>query len=247
MRENTQKLLIWLFPLTEEEELAITYDELSWLLPELTPGGRRSLIHHLAEKRLVRTDVSSGQTLISSTTHGVEAVRREFPVFRQQDGVDSGWSMLVFIQAPKSDPHFRYLRNLLLDNQAIALRRGVYLYPGELPSKILDVCRELYVGAVNVFQIDKWVFGDEKMMLDEQTMLSDMSQIYSGISKEINQLLIDLKDKKRLTRKEREHIFSVFARLYENLQRDFGLLPTYQPQSPGGAELLSRLRSLLPR
>lgn len=245
MKLNTQKLLVWLYAPEVEKRRLIDYQELKLLLPDMTNGGRRSLIHYLTQKLLVRTERMRELTYISLTSHGINALVAQFPAFdvaRQQ--WQGEWSVLVFRSGPKGDPHFRYLRQLLLDNHALSLSRGVYLYPGELSSRVIDVCKKMYVGAVIVFTTHQWTFGDERRIINQHYLLSDLVEIYSGVSKEINQLLELKSNQKRLTKKSRLEIYSVFNRFFNVLNTDPGFLHYYYPQTPSALMLLNQLHSI---
>lgn len=249
MKDNTKKLLTWLYRPQDKDaaQLATTidYDQLRFLLPDMTPGGRRSLVHYLSQQHLIRAERLSHQTQLSLTSHGEQALAAQFPVFsRARYDWPGQWSALIFLQAPNSDRHFRYLRALLLNHHAFHLRRGVYLHPGEFPPKILNTCQELYVGHVVIVSWQQWQFGDERSLISHHYMLSDLSEVYSGISREINQLLSEKKQQKGLTHKFYRQIFSVFDRLFSILPQDAGLLTHYYPQSPHAAQLLTQLQAL---
>ena len=245
MKQNTQKLLTWLYTPAGEKLYTATHQQLELLLPDMTTGGRRSLVHYLAQKYLLRTQTVGEQTVINLTSHGKDALEAQFPVFSPALQTWQGqWSALIFLHGPKGDPHFRYLRQLLLDNHAFAFTRGVYLYPGEFPSQIINLCKEMYVGAVTVMGVSQWFFGDERLAIDEHYMLSDIVEIYSGISNEINQLLEQKNEQKRLTKKARLQIYSVFDRFFNILGTDPGFLHHYYPQLQTAMQLLTQLRSM---
>lgn len=245
MKLNTQKLLTWLYLPENEQRRLTTYEELELLLPEMTGGGRRSLVHYLTQKLLIRTERIGDQTRISLTPHGIDALIAQFPAFNETLQQWQGeWSVLIFRGGPKGDPHFRYLRQLLLDNHAFSLSRGVYLYPGEFPSQVINVCKEMYVGAVVIVSTHQWMFGDERRIIDQHYLLSDLSEVYSGISKEINQLLELKNNQKRLTKKARLQIYSVFSRLFNVLSTDPGFLHHYYPHVPTVLTLLKQLHSI---
>jgi DNA-binding transcriptional regulator PaaX len=245
MKTNTQKLLTWLYSSVADQPRTIGYQQLELILPDMTAGGRRSLVHYLTKKLLVRTERIGDQVYISLTPHGADALVAQFPVFNEAWQQWQGeWSVLIFRSGPKGDPHFRYLRQLLLDNHAFSLSRGVYLYPGDLPSQIINVCKDMYVGAVVVVTAQQWVFGDERNIINQQYLLLDLIEVYSGISKEINQLLELKNNKKRLTKKARLQVYSVFDRLFNVLSQDPGFLTYYYPQTSSALVMLSQLHSM---
>jgi DNA-binding transcriptional regulator PaaX len=246
MKTNTKKLLTWLYSTAEQTAYVTDYSQLELILPDMTEGGRRSLVHYLSQKHLIRSERLGEKTSISLTSHGMDALTVQFPVFspalQQWDGK---WSALVFLNGPKGDLHFRYLRQLLLDQHAFCLTRGMYLYPGEFPSQITNVCKDMYVGAVMMIKIEEWRFGDERELINQHYMLSDLVEIFSGISSEINQLLRVKKEQKRLTKKSRSLIFSVFDRLFNVLSQDPGFIHHYYPDVPSVRDLLAQLHSIM--
>jgi len=245
MKQNTQKLLVWLYSPKGQPRRDLDYQQLEHILPEMSSGGRRSLIHFLTQKLLIRTHRLNGHTTINITSHGVDALEAQFPVFsKAMQSWQGEWSMLIFLKGPKGDPNFRYLRQLLLDQHAFSLTRGVYLYPGELPSQVSNLYKEMYVGAVTVVKVHQWAFGDERAAVDEHYMLSDIAEILSGISSEINQLLSVKKEQKRLTKKLGLQIYSVFDRLFNAIGTDPGFLHHYYPQLPTPIQLLDSLHSM---
>ena len=245
MKQNTQKLLTWLYSPLGEQSHSINYQQLELILPDMTAGGRRSLVHYLTQKLLIRTERINDQVYISLTPHGVDALVAQFPVFNQAWQQWQGeWSVLIFQSGPQGDPHFRYLRQLLLDNHAFSLSRGVYLYPREFPSQVMSVCKEMYVGSVIVVAASEWLFGDERSIVNHQYLLLDLVEIYSGISKEINQLLEVKNNQKRLTKKSRLQIYSVFDRLFNILGQDPGFLRYYYPDTSDVQVMLGELHSM---
>ena len=246
MKLNTQRLLAWLYSPKKEQRRLTTYTELELLLPDMTGGGRRSLVHYLTQKLLIRTERIGDQTQISLTPHGIDALVAQFPAFNEIYQQWQGeWSVLIFRIGPKGDPHFRYLRQLLLDNHAFSLSRGVYLYPGELPEQVINVCKKMYVGSVTIVATHQWSFGDERQIINQQYLLSDLVEVYSGISKEINQLLELKNNQKRLTKKSRLQIYSVFNRLFNILNQDPGFLHYYYPHVSTAPTLLEQLHSII--
>ncbi len=247
MKENTQKLLVWLY--RSSESGLVGYEQLSLLFPDYTAGGRRSLIHYLQEQHLLKTDRHGQKTGFSLTTHGREAVESLFPALseRYRETINSGlnWYAIIFLQAPKGDQHFRYLRRQLVDNHSLALSRGVYLYPGPLPGWLQADLHNRYIGAVQVLTVKKWQFGDEQATVDSYYKLSDLVEILSGLSSEIEKLLMIKSEQNSLTNKNKQQLFSVFDRLFEVIKDDPGFSDYYFPQTPSSFSLLKRLQGII--
>ncbi len=252
MKDNTQKLLVWLYQSEDNGEAGeaekarlVGYDQLELLFPDYTPGGRRSLIYYLQQKHLLKTERQGRKSGFSLTTHGREAVEALFPALSERFRGQLQWQAVIFIEAPRGDQHFRYLREQLLAKQAICLSRGVYLYPGPLPASLQAELRSLYVGAVQVLKIEQWEFGDEQAIVEEHYKLSDVVEILSGLSSEVEELLTNKKEQNSLTNKNKQQLFTVFDRLFEVLKNDAGLSSYYYPQTPTARKLLSDLQGLI--
>lgn len=246
MKANTQRLLTWLYFTDEAVPVTASYQQIEQVLPAMSAGGRRSLIHYLTKKLLIRTERIAGQSLISLTSHGQSALEAYFPALdRQRQQWQGEWSVVIFKSGPKGDPHFRYLRQLLLDNHAFNVSRGVYLYPGTLPPQVIDDCQKIYIGAVLILSSQKWIFGDEQTTVNDNYSLLDLVEVYSGISTEINQLLTMKSNQKGLIEKSTQKIYSVFDRFFNILANDPGFLHHYYPHVPTAPQLLQQLHLVL--
>ena len=95
------------------------------------------------------------------------AIDISIPAFSPQRREWQGdWQGIFFLQAPKQDKNFRFLRRLLIGAFAVPISRGIFFYPGNLPEKITFELNSSYVGAVTVVQFKKWSFGDERQLRD---------------------------------------------------------------------------------
>ncbi|MEA2056499.1 MAG: hypothetical protein U9O78_02150, partial [Patescibacteria group bacterium] len=69
--------------------------------------------------------------------------------------------------------------------------------------------------------------------------------VYSGISTEIERLIIKNHSDNSLSDKHKKQIFSIFNRLYPILGSDLGIISRYFPQVKNGAKLLNQLKKAL--
>ncbi|MEA2056740.1 MAG: hypothetical protein U9O78_03490, partial [Patescibacteria group bacterium] len=215
MKDTSKRLLLWIYPIDGSEKRNIPVLHLKWLLNDLTQSGRRSLVRLLEKKQLIFTDSIFDESRLSISSYGKSYLEAEFPVLRRIDDEWTGtWSVVVFMSAPKQDPRFRYLRTQLIKHNVFSLKRGVYLYPGDLPAEIFSILKEMYRSAVTVFQTDRWIFGDEQMVIGQAIDLRDRADVYSGISTEIERLIIKNHSDNSLSDKHKKQIFSIFNRLY---------------------------------
>lgn len=243
MRTTSKKLLLWLYH--PHQQRVGHWQDVPWLLPELTAGGRRSLIAHLQNQHYLVVENVVGETTLRLTDHGQRSVEAEFPalspVLQQWDGV---WAMMAFLNAPTTDLRFRNLRKLLMEQGAGQLTRGVYLYPGEFPQALLDVCGQLYRGHIVITSVNGWQFGDERSIVNDIFLLSDALETYSGISREIKQLLDNKKINSELNHSQKQHLFTVFNRFATHLSTDLGIATYYFPQVSSPLNLLTDLQAL---
>jgi DNA-binding transcriptional regulator PaaX len=245
MKQTTKKILLWLYETAEVEDRQVAVDDLRLILPEITNSGFRSLLNLLKKQQLISQEEKEDKNQLRLTSYGRGSLEAEFPVFSPVMNDWSGqWSLVLFSNAPKSDKQFRYLRKFLVDRQCGQLARGVYVYPGVLPSDVKTLLLKLYIGSVTVVSIDQWLFGDEQSIISGIYSLSDLKNSYSGISTEIHQLLKQKSTKKSIEDRDKQAVCLVFDRLVNSLHSDLGLLPHYYPDSKSGDQLLSQLQTL---
>lgn len=235
--------MLWLYPTVEG--WTGRAEDLPWLLPEITPGGRRSLVAHLQSEQYLVVENVMGESSVRLTDHGLRTLEAEIPALsaslQRWDGV---WAMLIFLTTPKADPRFRNLRKLLVEQGAGQLSRGVYLYPGEFPPPIQTLCQQLYRGNVVISSVNGWQFGDERSLMNELFLLSDAAEIYSGISSQTKELLGSNFSHSQLNHSPKVQLFTVFDRLANQLNHDLGLVNYYFPQVPKPLNLLADLHNL---
>jgi DNA-binding transcriptional regulator PaaX len=245
MKQTTKKILLWLHSAEESNERVASVEELRLLLPELKNSGFRSLLNLLKKQQLISQEDTTFKGGYRLTSYGKSSLEAEFPVFSNlMSQWSGGWTTIVFLNAPKSDKQFRYLRKFLINNHCGQLSRGVYLYPGQLATEIEKLLLRMYVGSVLVTGIGGWLFGDERSVVVETFNLSDIKNGYSGISKETYQLLKQKNKQKGSDGRDKQEIYLVFDRLVSLLSTDLGLFQHYFPDDKSGVQLLAELQSL---
>lgn len=238
---TSAKILVWLWGLQQIGSRAGSLEDLDWLVPSLTLSGRRSLLTQLKQKKYITIDSVDQTKELFLTTHGAAALTAHFPALSASlDNWQGEWAILVFQQSPKSDPQFRYLRQLLLEARAGQLSRGVYLYPKALPDQI-EHQLSFYIGSVVVLSVAGWQLGDERSVIVPLFQLSDVISGLSGISREVDSLLSSRIDKKRTIIQQREVFHAVYDRLLSVLQFDLGLHKRYFSQVITVKELVLKL------
>jgi len=244
MKENAQRLLSWLYPPAKTTRW-LPVLELRLVAPQLTEGGLRSTLGYLQTQQRLVLERVDGQLSASITTHGMKALEEQLPAFSPKQRQWQGdWQAVVFLAAPAGDKHFRFLRRVLVQTSAIPLTRGVYLYPGELPAKVIFELQNSYIGSVVVVEFNQWTFGDQREVIGSALALGDLQDTYSSISKEIDSLLALETGLISFTDQQKMQFSSIFDRLFSSLQGDFGIQQAFFPQVESGVDLLFKLQSL---
>lgn len=244
MKQNAQRMLSWLYP-PEKTSRWISTAELRLVAPDLTRGGLQSILGYLQSRKRIVLERIAGEQSASITTHGMRALEEQLPALslkkRQWKG---NWQGVFFLEAPRGDKNFRFLRRILTNVYAIPLARGMYLYPGELPEKVIFELRSTYVGSVLVVEFSEWVFGDEQEIIGSALQLGDLQDSYSSISREIDSLLSLDESLISFTDQRKVQFSSIFSRLYHNLENDFGVQKAYFPQVDSGVDLLFNFQKI---
>ena len=245
MKQNSKKILLFLYP-SVEEPVWFSFSELHKLLPQLSLSGLQSSLFLLDKKDFLRIDKTAIDFKYSLSSYGRSYLEDLFPVLMSTNEKWQGdWSLLIFLQAPKTDKNFRYLRSYLTQNKAIGLTRAVYLFPGTITDKINSDLQRSYKNAVLVLKISQWLFGDDFKVIGQKAELNDLFELYSSISKELDRL-IRIKDlNKTFTEQEKQTFFSVLNRFLGVLDADEALLSFYFPEVEGAKKLLNKFQNLL--
>ncbi len=251
MKITSKKLLLWLYPTqldfgTRYRGRRVSYAQVPVILPELSEDGRQSLVRLLEKNRLLHTDQLTGELNLTLSSYGKSQLEALFPLLKRElDPWQGDWQMILFLEPPQSDPSFRYLRSLLLKELCFALKRGVYLFPGQVTERVTDILNKTYRDSVVVIKYDTWSFGDELKIIGQKANLHSMADIYSGISTELKKLLTKRLSCKTLTNQQKKAIYSVYDRLFINFSEDIGLIDHYFPQVESGFQLLCQLKDNL--
>ncbi len=245
MKENSKKILLFLYP-TENDVVWFSFKELQGLVPNLSVAGLQSALFLLDKKDLLRIDKTQTEWRYGLSSYGKSYLEELFPaLYESNDKWQGDWSLLIFLEAPKTDKNFRYLRSYLTQNKAIALTRAVYLYPGLVSDKIKTDLQNSYKNAVLVLKVSKWLFGDDFKVIGQKAQLNDLFELYSSISKEIDRLISIKANEKSFTQQEKTTFFSALSRFLSVLYTDPALLRLYFPQVESAKQLLNKLQKCI--
>jgi DNA-binding transcriptional regulator PaaX len=216
------------------------------VLPDLTDAGFKSLLFLLEKKQLLRINKLENEFSYALSSYAESLLEEKFPALSSKNDTSSEkWSVILFLESPKTDKNFRYLRNFLTKNKAIALTRGVFLYPGSLAENIKKELASSYRNAVAVMSLDQWLIGDEYTIIGQRAGLEDLFNLYSGISSQLDSLIIILNEKKDAKNQQKETLNSVFERFLEAISVDSSLLQRYFPQVEDAKGILEKLQKAL--
>ena len=243
MKENTKRLLVWLYPTTGEPRF-VPKSETTWVLDGLSSSGMQSLLYLLEKKQYLESQQLEGVLQFGLTQYGVKSIEAEFPALSSDRWQWQGeWTTVVCLSAPKTDKNFRYLRELMISHHLVGITRGVFMYPGAaLPVHLQSTFETLYPNSVAVLATPEWLWGDERSVIGLKTNLYALMDVYSGISNELARLITNFGNIKTIDHQSKLLIASLFDRLYGALQSDFGLGRRYFPRVTFGRELLSKLQ-----
>lgn len=245
MKKNTERILLALYPAGTDNwflPLASIYQ----LVPQLSAGGKRSLIHVLKREQYLTTVQVGSETQVYLTNTGKELLTSRFPAlsdrWQQWDGT---WGCCVFVRAPQFDRQFRYLRQLLLKEGCFAVSRGVYFAPFPFSPVLMTELRDRYAAATAVFTIAQWQFEREHSFVLNQLGIADVLTTYSGISNEIAELLAIKNSSSGATDQQKKLIRTVFNRFCESLGLDPGFAASYGTADSAPRSLLAAVQPLL--
>lgn len=246
MKRNTQKILLALYSQVGGLKNRVPLDKLQLVVPELSDGGFRSLLHVLKKQGSIVTGRVMGVTSVSITNRGTLLLEGEFPALSSQwDTWNGEWECMVFTASPSFDKQFRYLRKLLISQGALAINRGVYMSPGGFNDKVMSECQNSYFSNVLIFSVGEWKIAKESSFVIEKYGLLDLVETYSGVSNYVERLLITLDTKKRLTSSHKAEISLVYDRVIELLLEDPGFCSFYFKEVKSIKNTILSLNSLL--
>ena len=241
MKRNTQKILLSLYPSGR-----VKLNNLKIVSPELTDGGRRSLIHVLKARGLINSEKVLGVSSVGITQHGIDAIEAEFPALLSKwDAWQDNWDCLVFVKSSKSDKQFRYLRSILVSEGAISITRGVYVSPISFSERVVRECKEIYRDYILMFSVGIWKIASLRSLVIEKYGLIDIAESYSGISRDVSRLLETVDIKHIAMHRNTIDINLVFDRLIDVLSEDPGFCKHYFDQVPRVKNILSDLSSMV--
>ena len=242
MKENSKKLLLLLYP-SDDQVAWFNSQEISWLFPDLSQAGFQSLIFLLAKNEYLNVTKKQNKSVISLSSYGQSYLEAQFPVLKGNIEQKQGKAKLVvFLTAPSSDKNFRYLRQLLLKNQAIALTRAVFYLRSELTSTFKEELNISYKNSVIVIEAAEWLMGDEFKVIGQRINLQDNSDLYSGISNEAEQLTSILISEKGLTKQQKKQFIMVFTRFNSFLHQTNPIFFLFSPQVKSLSKIINLLQ-----
>jgi len=251
MKENTRKILLFLYPTTDtdqnkpDEQILLEISQLRFLLPDLSLAGFKSLLFYLEKNQYLLKHLINEDHYYSLTSYGREQLEQQFPALSiARRNWHGDWTMIVFLQAIRTDQNFRYLRQFLLKNGCFAINRGIFLYPGQLSDVVLAELNGRYRQGVMAYKLGDCIVGDEQIVIGQKIALSDALKVYSGISKELDELIDIIGSTKILRDRYKMDFYSIYNRFVAFLTEDSGLVHHYYPQVEGPLMLLSKIQKV---
>lgn len=246
MRSNAQKILLALFPIQTDRQLMLSTAQLRRVVPDLTEGGFRSVLLYLQNKHWLYKEQAGRRSFLSITDAGQRALIAKFPALNPKwEQWQGEWQALVFLEAPKGDRQFRYLREQLKNEYALPLSRGVYLMAGEFSDKFIQESVTLYEQSVMIFSVGKVKLGELRPIVTSYYDLTSLAAVYSSISGTASQLLIKNNQQNELNDKQKVQLSSIIDRLVNCLTDDPGFINFYFPGLAGVRQLLPQVQQII--
>lgn len=246
MKKNAQKILLALYKSRAEVPTTLDVSRLRKVVPDLTETGYRSLLLYMSNKDYIFRERILGSTSVGITELGQRSLTAIFPALDTSwDTWKGEWVVLLFLTAPKTDLHFRYLRSLLIQENALPITRGVYLTARSFSDKILREVEVSYPKSIALLSVNSWLKGVDRPLIFSYYGITGLVDSYSGISKEIDLLLEKKAQNKDSFNQSKFNLVSVIDRLLDCLRQDPGFHKFYFPDTPGGAEMIRKMQSLI--
>ncbi len=246
IKKNAQKLLLALFTDPNKTSVMLPITGLRHLVPDMSEGGYRSLLLFLERKNFLFREKVFGSVSVGLTEEGRNALLSQFPALDERWRSWNGrWMVLIFLEAPKSDPNFRYLRQLLLAEKSLVLSRGVYLAAGSFSNRVLMETKQLYHQSVAILSAETWHIGLQRPLIVSYYDLTSRVESYSGFSKEVTRLLEMSDAAKKLNNQQKSALCSLFDRVVDSLRDDPGFTSYYFPDYPGISPLIAQLQKVI--
>ena len=246
MKKNAQKILVALYKPRAEVLTTLDISKLRKVVPDLTETGYRSLLLYMSNKDYIFREKVLDTNAVGITELGQRSLTAIFPALdRSWDTWKGEWVVMLFLSAPKTDPHFRYLRSLLIQEKAFPITRGVYLTARSFSDKILREIEVSYPKSIALLSVNSWLKGVDRPLIFSYYGITGLVESYSGVSKEIDLLLEKKAQNKDSFNQSKFDLISVIDRLLDCLRQDPGFHKFYFPDMPGGAEVIRKMQSLI--
>jgi len=242
MKKNTLKILI--STATDSDQLRpVRLDALQRLVvPDLSNAGLRSLLYLMRDQGYLKLQNAT----VFGQSQGWSSLLAQIPALDSQWEVWPGdWACLVFLQAPTADRQFRYLRSWCLGHRFFQLTRAVYLAPSWYMQQLLPELEGVYRHSIQVMTIGRWLGGDIRELILDHFDVMGLSDIYSGVGNQYQQLLKTLPLKKRLNKQQIAQVQALFERTLDLLSQDLGLVRYYATPSATPLSLVEHWQALL--
>lgn len=231
MKANTKQLLLAITRFDHKIEPLSASLLKKIVAPDLTESGWRSLLAWCQQKGWIKLHQSGRSKLtVYALPQAQTILATVFPAFSSQWVAWRGdWSALIFLEAPSSDKGFRYLRRFCVEKQLMPMTRGVYLGPSWWLEKEFVSIAKLYKTATQLVQIKEFVSGPLNERIQQHYDVIGLSDIYSGISNQINDLLNKKDTQKTLKKQAISQISAILLQWSDVLALDLGVVRYYVP------------------
>lgn len=232
MKKTTQKLLLCLYQnqQSDQKRVQISHRALDLIHYQLTKSGRKSLLYLLIKKGWVLAIPEQNDCLnLSLTNMGRTALEAKIPALKAIGDQRNKWTAILFCKSIKQDPQFRNLRRVMVKEGAIALTRGMYMFPSIVPTEVDSLVKSLYQKSISMFTIGQWLFGKNPDDLVNLMQIKQVVDTYSSISKEATELLGIIDTENGLNNKRKQQVSLLIDRLHLAFDSDLTATTSYLP------------------
>jgi len=209
MKINSRKFLILSYALSGKP---IQYDHLNYLWPDLSPGGRRSLIALLLKQRLISVQYEGKKASFYISSIGRSLIEDLYFTNTLHEAAP-GFLVMLYPDVVLSEPKIAKLR-ALLKTQLSEVTPKLFFTSNALSDELLSVLKRSYFSCAAVLSVREWLLGEPKLFENYYLYEKNDENFLSGVSSEIEKLIEEKKSYSHADHQSNLRIFSLYDRVF---------------------------------
>lgn len=210
MKINSRKFLVYAYALRERK---LGYDQLVYLWPEMTDGGRRGVIAHLLKQRLISVTYNGKLANFRLSSIGKAWVEANYAQPHPALPSQAGWLVIIYPSLTTMAPKVKKLKQLL-KTECTEFSPKLFFSHQELSTLLLAKLKREFFAQVAVVALREWLMGEPIDFQNSYLQKNGMENSLSGISSELSELI----DKKNLfldmNHQSKLRLYSLLDRLF---------------------------------